>query len=80
MGTSPCVARSLSHSQVYPADYRRALAESQALAKAEASESELLSSYAVSGNGHKPKDAFEELKAMAAKASVNNPPKAIAIK
>lgn len=62
---------------MYPADYRRALAESEAMSKAEAGEKQLLDSYA--GNGTKPRDAFDELKALAAKATVGAPPRAIAI-
>jgi glutamate synthase (NADPH/NADH) len=89
------VPRILSLIQVFPRDYRRALAESEALAKAEAAEAELLDSYNNNGhaapsngngrptaakNGHKPKDAFEELKALAAAATVSKPPRAITIK
>ncbi|KAG1678741.1 hypothetical protein FOA52_012780 [Chlamydomonas sp. UWO 241] len=64
--------------KVFPADYRRALEEAAALAKAESTEAKLLSSYGSSGNGNglPQRDAFEELKAMASTFSVKNPPKA----
>ncbi|KAG2492850.1 hypothetical protein HYH03_009004 [Edaphochlamys debaryana] len=52
--------------KVYPAEYRRALGEAEALAKAEAAEAALLSS--ADSSGLAPKDAFEELKKMAAAA------------
>ncbi|KAF5841354.1 hypothetical protein DUNSADRAFT_13222 [Dunaliella salina] len=60
---------------VFPLEYRRALAEMEATAKAEAAEQALLASAGAKSKGS---DAFEELKRMATRASVANPPKAIA--
>ncbi len=79
---------------MFPKEYRKALADAEALAKAEAAELQLLEAYAASApapaepssNGHlngskkKPKDAFDELKQLAAKATVSKPPRAITIK
>lgn len=64
--------------KVYPREYRRALAEAESLANAENAEKALLESF--TGVNGKAKDAFEELKALAASASVIQPPKAITIK
>jgi len=64
--------------KVFPREYRRALAESDALAKAEAAEAELVAAYTAGGAGGK--DAFEQLKTLAAQGSVHKPPKAISIK
>lgn len=61
--------------KVYPAEYRRALTEAAALAKAEDAEAQLMEAYKASAPG-KPRDAFEELKQIAHKFSVKNPPKA----
>lgn len=61
--------------KVYPAEYRRALTEAAALAKAEDAEAQLIEAYKASAPG-KPRDAFEELKQIAHKFSVKNPPKA----
>eukprot|EP00198_Chlamydomonas_reinhardtii_P003746 XP_001693082.1 glutamate synthase, NADH-dependent [Chlamydomonas reinhardtii] len=59
--------------KVFPHEYRRALGEAEALAKAEAAEAALLASsdakVRTEGVGLSPKDAFEELKAMAAAAA-----------
>jgi len=60
---------------VFPLEYRRALAEGEARAKAEAAEQALLASAGAKSKGS---DAFEELKRLATKASIANPPKAIA--
>ena len=56
--------------QVFPKDYARALAEAAATKEAEAAEAPLA---LTSG------DAFEQLKAMAAAATVSNPPKAASL-
>lgn len=72
--------------KVFPRDYRRALAEAEALSKAEAAEAELLRAYTNKAEGGAgagaggARDAFEELKALAAQGSVAHPPKAPAIK
>jgi len=60
--------------KVFPAEYRRALQESEALAKAEAAEKSLLDTYVRAGGKA---DAFEDLKVLAAKSTVKAPPKAI---
>ncbi|GFR49656.1 hypothetical protein Agub_g11798 [Astrephomene gubernaculifera] len=71
--------RSRAHfKKVYPHEYRRALEEAEALAKAEAAEAALLAS--ADSHGLAPKDAFEELKAMAAAAvKAGKPPKALTL-
>ena len=67
--------------KVYPSEYRKALAEAAALARAEETERELLDSYAKKSGKVGPKvDAFEELKALSASFSVKNPPKALIAK
>ncbi|GLI65807.1 hypothetical protein VaNZ11_009430 [Volvox africanus] len=64
--------------KVFPHEYRRAMAEAEALAKAEAAESALLA--ASDSAGLAPKDAFEELKAMAAAAvKAGKAPKALTL-
>lgn len=60
--------------KVFPKEYRRALAEAETIKKAEAAEVAMMEAAGLSG-----KDAFEELKKMAAKASVEKPPKAITL-
>ncbi|KXZ50144.1 hypothetical protein GPECTOR_17g780 [Gonium pectorale] len=71
--------RARSHfKKVFPHEYRRALSEAEALAKAEAAEAALLAS--ADAHGLSPKDAFEELKAMAAAAvKAGKPPKALTL-
>ncbi|KAL6762553.1 hypothetical protein V8C86DRAFT_1824990 [Haematococcus lacustris] len=79
--------------KVFPHEYRRALAEAAKLSSAKAAEAALLDAYnngngsGASGNGNGngvhaapvgPRDAFKELAALAAKATVAQPPKAIA--
>lgn len=58
------------------------MSEADKLAQAEAAEKDMMATYTTAGhgNGAKPVDAFEELKKMAAAASVKHPPKAITIK
>ncbi|GIL79137.1 hypothetical protein Vretimale_16677 [Volvox reticuliferus] len=64
--------------KVFPHEYRRAMAEAEALAKAEAAEAALLA--AADSAGLAPKDAFAELKAMAAAAvKAGKPPKALTL-
>eukprot|EP00798_Chlamydomonas_sp_ICE-L_P026060 gene26060-11762_t len=58
--------------KVYPRDYRRALAEAEALKKAESAENDLMASF-----GKSPNDAFEELRKMVLNSSVDAPPRAI---
>ncbi|KIZ04404.1 glutamate synthase (NADPH/NADH) [Monoraphidium neglectum] len=60
--------------KVFPHEYRRALAEADAIKAAEAAQKELLSQAGLAGV-----DAFEELKVLAAKADVKAPPKALAL-
>lgn len=63
---------------MYPHEYRRAMAEAESLAKAEAAEAALLA--AADAQGLAPRDAFEELKAMAAAAvKAGKPPKALTL-
>eukprot|EP00877_Chromochloris_zofingiensis_P004027 jgi/Chrzof1/13625/Cz08g04180.t1 len=62
----------LHFKKVFPHEYRRALAEADAIRKAEEAEKELLAQSGMAGA-----DAFEKLKRLAAKASVSKPPKAL---
>eukprot|EP00983_Pelagomonas_calceolata_P052087 1142679-Pelagomonas_calceolata.AAC.4 len=61
-----------THTHARTFTYRRALAEGEARAKAEAAEQALLASAGAKSKGS---DAFEELKRLATKASIANPPK-----
>ncbi|KAF8066383.1 Glutamate synthase [NADH] [Scenedesmus sp. PABB004] len=58
--------------KVFPHEYARALAEAESVRKAEAAEQEAIKAAGLEGV-----DAFERLKAEAAKASVASPPKAL---
>jgi len=61
-----------THTHAHIRTYRRALAEGDARAKAEEAELAMLTAAGAQSKGS---DAFEELKRMAARASVANPPK-----
>lgn len=60
---------------MFPHEYKRALAEAKTILDAQAAEAKLLAAAPVSSHG----DAFEELKRLAAEATLAKPPAAIAL-